>query len=100
MCGDVCVKIDDSTVYCHQKTLLLSIGRSLDQQLFRLASTLVKSLLQTSTRAICGKAAPSRRSVFHWVSQFKDGRDCAEKRKRTGRTATAHKQTIPIVSMT
>ncbi|PSN48237.1 hypothetical protein C0J52_03593 [Blattella germanica] len=41
--------------------------------------------------SICGEEAPSCRSVFRWVSEFKDGMDHAKKRKSTGRSANAHK---------
>ena len=41
--------------------------------------------------AIRGEPAPCRRSVFRWVSEFKDGRDHAGKRKSTGRPANARR---------
>ncbi|XP_023708117.1 uncharacterized protein LOC111864818 [Cryptotermes secundus] len=39
--------------------------------------------------AICGEASPSCRTVFRWIAEFKDGKDCAEKGKSSGCPATA-----------
>ncbi|XP_023708351.1 protein GVQW3-like [Cryptotermes secundus] len=45
--------------------------------------------IHTRLAAVCGEAAPSRRTVFRWIAEFKDGKDCAERGKNRGLPATA-----------
>ncbi|XP_023722757.1 uncharacterized protein LOC111872800 [Cryptotermes secundus] len=47
------------------------------------------SHIHTRSAAVCGEAAPSGRTVFHWIAEFKDSKDCVAKGKSSGHPATA-----------